>query len=78
MAKDAQWAAIMQRRLFAEASDEGSGSLGHLTALYVERHHSLWKVLASRLLVQHALSHAKSHLHGAMLLCCADCHELGC
>ncbi|KAK9803707.1 hypothetical protein WJX73_003923 [Symbiochloris irregularis] len=44
VAKDGQWAAIMQRKLFAQASDEGSGSLGHLTALYVERHHSLWKV----------------------------------
>ena len=36
--------AIMRRPLFANATDEGSGSLGHLVAVYIERHHTLWKV----------------------------------
>ena len=44
MAKDAEWSSLMNRSLFKDASDEGSATLGHLTALYVERHYSLWKV----------------------------------
>ena len=45
VAKDASWQSIMARDRFAQASDDGSGTLSHLTDLYVERHHSLWKVL---------------------------------
>lgn len=52
-AKDAEWASIMGMPLFAQASDEGSASLGHLTALYVERHHSLWKVSALQFILRH-------------------------
>lgn len=44
LAKDGEWGSIMQQPLFRDAGDEGSASLSHLTALYVERHHTLWKV----------------------------------
>lgn len=42
--KDAEWAAVLRRPLFAGASDGGSASLGHLLDLWVERQHLLWKV----------------------------------
>lgn len=42
--KDAEWAAVLRRPLFAAASDGGSASLSHLLDLWVERQHLLWKV----------------------------------
>ncbi|KAK9819275.1 hypothetical protein WJX81_004556 [Elliptochloris bilobata] len=41
--KDCEWGSVLRRPLFARASDGGSASLAHLTALFVERHHTLWK-----------------------------------
>ncbi len=41
--KDGSWAGVLARPLFARAGDGGSASLAHLTALFVERHHALWK-----------------------------------
>ncbi|KAL4419888.1 hypothetical protein ABPG75_006986 [Micractinium tetrahymenae] len=41
--KDADWAAVLRQPLFAQASDGGSASLGHLLDLWVERQHLLWK-----------------------------------
>ncbi|MEW5297992.1 MAG: hypothetical protein WDW36_001159 [Sanguina aurantia] len=43
VAREKHWAALLQRKLFADASDEGSASLGHLVNLYAERSHLLWK-----------------------------------
>ncbi len=44
--KDGGWAGVLARPLFARAGDGGSASLAHLTALFVERHHALWKARA--------------------------------
>jgi hypothetical protein len=44
--KDGSWGAVLARPLFARAGDGGSASLAHLTTLFVERHHALWKVRA--------------------------------
>ena len=41
---DAEWLSILQRSLFARSADDVSASLAHLTHIFVERHHLLWKV----------------------------------
>ncbi|CAL8471120.1 g10662 [Coccomyxa elongata] len=40
---DAEWLSILQRSLFATSADDVSASLAHLTDIFVERHHLLWK-----------------------------------
>ena len=47
MGKDSEWGGVLRRPLFARASDGGSASLAHLTALFVERQHTLWKARAA-------------------------------
>jgi hypothetical protein len=42
--REAEWAAVLSRPLFAGASDGGSASLSHLLDIWVERQHLLWKV----------------------------------
>ncbi len=44
MGNDAEWLSILQRSLFATSADDVSASLAHLTDIFVERHHLLWKV----------------------------------
>ncbi|KAI3425283.1 hypothetical protein D9Q98_009050 [Chlorella vulgaris] len=41
--REAEWAAVLSRPLFAGASDGGSASLSHLLDIWVERQHLLWK-----------------------------------
>ncbi len=41
---DAEWLSILQRSFFARSADDVSASLAHLTDIFVERHHLLWKV----------------------------------
>lgn len=41
---DAEWQSILAKRLFARADADVSASLAHLTDIFVERHHLLWKV----------------------------------
>ena len=42
--RDLEWRAVLSERLFRDASDGGSASLGRLVDIFVERHHQLWKV----------------------------------
>jgi hypothetical protein len=41
---DQEWQGILRRPLFADAGDSASASLAHLTDIFVERQHLLWKV----------------------------------
>ena len=43
MGGDAEWRSILGRPLFARADADASASLAHLTDIFVERHHLLWK-----------------------------------
>jgi hypothetical protein len=43
--RDLEWRAVLSERLFKDASDGGSTSMGRLVDIFVERHHQLWKVL---------------------------------
>lgn len=67
--KDGDWGSILRRPLFAGASDGGSASLAHLVSLFVERHHTMWKVRgihapAERMLwiVMHSSPYADAYL----------------
>lgn len=39
-----EWQAILAEPLFTDATDRGSATYNHVTDLFVERHHALWKV----------------------------------
>ena len=39
-----EWQALLAEKLFADTSDRGSATYSHVTDLFVERHHQLWKV----------------------------------
>ena len=43
---DQEWHSILSKPLFARAADETSASLAHLSEIFVERHHLVWKVAA--------------------------------
>ena len=44
MGTDGEWCSILQRPLFSRAAGETSATLAHLSAIFVERHHLVWKV----------------------------------
>ena len=44
MGTDGVWCSILQRPLFSRAAGETSATLAHLSAIFVERHHLVWKV----------------------------------
>ena len=44
MGTDGEWSSILQRPLFSRAAGETSATLAHLSAIFVERHHLVWKV----------------------------------
>ena len=44
MGTDQEWQSILRRPLFADAERGASASLAHLTDIFVERQHLLWKV----------------------------------
>ena len=46
MGTDQEWHSILSKPLFARAADETSASLAHLSEIFVERHHLVWKVKA--------------------------------
>lgn len=46
MGTDQEWHSILSKPLFARAADETSASLAHLSEIFVERHHLVWKVAA--------------------------------
>ena len=46
---DQEWLALLRASLFAEAAGGVSASLAHLTDIFVERQHLLWKVGAGPL-----------------------------
>jgi hypothetical protein len=39
-----EWQSLLAEPHFADADDNGSATFGHMVALFVERHHQLWKV----------------------------------
>ena len=41
---DQEWHGFLQRPLFSTAANETSATLAHISEIFVERHHLVWKV----------------------------------
>lgn len=44
MGQDQEWHSILRNPLFTKAADETSATLAHLSEIFVERQHLVWKV----------------------------------
>ena len=44
MGTDQEWHRLLQTPLFTGAASETSATLAHLSEIFVERHHLVWKV----------------------------------
>ncbi len=45
MGTDQEWHSLLQKPLFTTAASETSASLAHISEIFVERHHLVWKVI---------------------------------
>ena len=50
MGTDQEWHSLLQKSLFTTAASETSASLAHISEIFVERHHLVWKVGCSGLI----------------------------
>ncbi len=44
MGTDQEWHSLLQTPLFTSTQNETSTTLAHLSEIFVERHHLVWKV----------------------------------